>query len=427
MKPCRCTFAQKHTSQSTWQYWGVTGCDIGDYQKVTSVRSTSKGTTKMPSLLGDRVLHNHVYMIERELNETQLPRNSNRIAKQMWKICNPHPCSMVRRKVTCGSIPEFTVLGTGGWSYRFSGVVGAKLLSAVVPLTPLPDSFTTRHRDLAITKAYSLAKSPDMPIQVYLGELAETLHMLRNPLGAIRKFLTPGRRTNAFRSHTEMLGGSWLEYRYGWMPLVYQVNEIIDAFNSQFGDGFPIHLVRAGSTPSVSKTVLQKDLIAESFLYARSIVYQETSERASAVLATRQKFSADKFWGNRWSDTLQTAWELKTLSFVWDWIFNIGDWLGAIVPDPTLNVIANSVSIKRVVKVKTIPLNGRVFNTGAVFSLPQPENWIASYTEERLDRVVNLQLPSMPIFRQHLLSIARTADALSLLTGKIIGLIGHKR
>lgn len=159
---------------------------------------------------------------------------------------------------------------------------------------------------------------------------------------------------------------------------------------------------------------------------------QTTSVKASAVLATRQTMSQEKFYGNRWSDCLSTAWELKTLSFVWDWFFSIGQWLQAIVPDPDLRVIANSVSLKREnktsVAVRHYGLGPEYVN---IRMQPDSDDLIkeASYVESALVRTVNLPLPHVPIARKQLLSIARTADSFSLLIGEILGSIpkGLKR
>lgn len=147
--------------------------------------------------------------------------------------------------------------------------------------------------------------------------------------------------------------------------------------------------------------------------------------RAAAVLATRQRLSKEKFYGTRWADLLSSAWELKTLSFVWDWFFQIGDWLQAIVPDPDLRVIANSVSVKRVYEHIITPITyGVSYPTKLVTRRCDRLDLMkeASYREESLVREVNYKLPDVPVLRKQWLSLARTADALSLTIGKIINL-----
>lgn len=440
---------RKNSSQSSYERVTYTGSYSGVGQVVTSVRSTCKPVPQVPTELESRRFLFGSDLESVLKDEATRPRKfGTKLSRKIWELTNPNPCDMKKSLVTGVSDKKFFILHVQQpndpiWNWydlAWEGDIMRRILYGHMPIAGPYKSFSPdsdRFRDLAITKAYANAKSPVLPIQVYLGELAETLHMLREPLGSLRKMLGKGSfkkgrklksRLEPFKDLLEGASGTWLEYRYGWMPLVYQVQEIMDAFNYKVNHGFPIQIVRGGSHLQLSETnTLIREAVAVNALSVSYVLSKRNSIRAAAVLATRQKMSSDKFFGNRWGDLVQTAWELKTLSFVWDWFFQIGDWLQAIVPDPDLTVLANSVSIKRVNSITVAPVA-----YGISYPTKQGRLWFANdnetlsdctYKEESLVRVVNVKLPNVPILRKQWLSLARTADALSLTIGKILNLL----
>lgn len=104
-------------------------------------------------------------------------------------------------------------------------------------------------------------------------------------------------------------------------------------------------------------------------------------------------------------------WELTPLSFVWDWFFTVGNFLGACkVSDARTFIGATTsckVTVKATVKVKSVKFLGTVptsFSGG-------------SYTVvyEKLDRRVNQPKAISPLVNRNLLSVKRHLDAVSLL------------
>ena len=416
-------------------------------QTVTSVRTTRKPVPALIPEIAERrfLFSRNLVEVARELETTRPVHFETKMARKVWELCNPNPCDMKKCYIEadpCKSISMFHVQQKNDpvWSwydYIWKGDIAKYALIKRLPLQRYSglSAESERFRNLAITKAYATAKSPILPIQVYLGELGETLEMLISPLSAIRKLLTKGvpgsrmykTRLKPFKDLVETGGGTWLEFRYGWMPLIYQVEDIIDSFNHKINSGFPIHVVRGGSHLLKNRSeqyVRGVNLCAS--LQLEMIEEIQSTIRGTAVLATRQRMSRDKFYGNRWSDLLSTAHELKSLSFVWDWFINIGDWLQAIVPDPDLTVIANSVSVKRGYTHRVKPT---VLGISRLTTTPCRRSDVAgllgeaSYQEYSLVRNVNFTLPNVPVLRKQWLSLARTADALSLITGKIINLL----
>ena len=431
----------KHSTQTTFSATSYVR-EVPDCgQSVTSVRTTRKPVEALPTELESRQFLFATDLDKVVRSETTRPRHfSTRMQRKIWELCNPNPCDMRKCTVTSERSNKVAILGVQQpkdpvWSwydYIWEGDISKYVLLSRIPLKRFQtlSAESATYRNLAITKAYATAKSPVLPIQVYLGELTETLHMLRNPLGAIRKLFakeyTSRSGLKPFKDLVETGAGTWLEFRYGWMPLVYQVEEIIDSFNSKINHGFPIHVVRGGSPLKVIENKQHvRGINVCAALQLDILEHTRSTIRAAAVLATRQRLSVDKFYGTRWSDLVSTAWEIKTLSFVWDWFFQIGAWLQAIVPDPDLRVLANSVSVKRAYQHKVAPITYRVSyltKTPMHFSDSNDLFKEASYDESTLVREVNFKLPDVPVLRKQWLSLAKTADALSLTIGKIMNL-----
>jgi len=123
---------------------------------------------------------------------------------------------------------------------------------------------------------------------------------------------------------------SWLEYKYGWLPLLMDVKGAAEYFAQQ-------HLVRpttftVSATEEVVKTSTWKYTQA---MYGSGALFDSTYF-LSVHLKTRVKI-----WCELTSPHLSTmqqlgltnpalvAWELVPFSFVFDWFVQVGDWLTA--------------------------------------------------------------------------------------------------
>lgn len=208
---------------------------------------------------------------------------------------------------------------------------------------PISDGFA---EDQARTKFVSKARRATTQFQsgVFLGEIRETIHAIKHPADAIRKGLdqylgTVKKRARGFRPRSDygrfrrMVGGTWLEYAFGWAPLLNDVQSAAEAFAQQIG-GFtpPIKLRATGK----QETVVGDSEGGIGTLFGdyscRDILKQNVKATIYGAMAAKVASSAPSFkssFGLRPRDFIPTIWELIPFSFVTDYFTNVGDIISA--------------------------------------------------------------------------------------------------
>jgi hypothetical protein len=185
---------------------------------------------------------------------------------------------------------------------------------------------------------------------VFLGELRETFHMLRNPLSGLRKGIelyghllrkkqrglvrAPKRRKAA------ILRDTWLEQSYGWTPFFSDIKGILETMTTNFT--FPDEYVNIGASGTYTDRgplIFVDQQSTHRVVWNRSR-YDETkaSVRITGQVrvrpigsATVESSTVDKLKGGlrRWGLTrdnfFPTVWNLLPGSFLIDYFSNVGD------------------------------------------------------------------------------------------------------
>jgi hypothetical protein len=117
------------------------------------------------------------------------------------------------------------------------------------------------------------------------------------------------------------LSSEYLNYRYGWRPLIMDIQNLTDAILT-YNEKRSRYSQRAGAT---TRTTHQRNFSASwGFFNVACSVYDDvTVSHRGSVCAD---IEVPKFQFN----PLQTAWELVPLSFVVDWFVNIGRSISAL-------------------------------------------------------------------------------------------------
>jgi hypothetical protein len=184
----------------------------------------------------------------------------------------------------------------------------------------------------------------------FAGELKETLHMLRNPavalLGSAQGYLAELKRIKrrSPKAWTKSIGGTWLEYSFGWVPLI---NDCKDAAKALERLGLPRTMrISAGSQGEEDVTKATVGTAGQStsqvnggnFFKLTATRIESCTVRYRAALRAKADVAT---WGDeQWSlfgftprDILPTAWELLPWSFLADYFTNIGDIINSAVTD----------------------------------------------------------------------------------------------
>jgi hypothetical protein len=183
---------------------------------------------------------------------------------------------------------------------------------------------------------------------VALGEVGETVKMVRSPLKAIYegnfKYLeavingTKGisrlsslaRRANAVK---RIAAGLWLEYSFGWKPLIADIESGCEALARIRTYNMPYQHIQALGKEMVISEVIQDDLVFSVWNLKRKVQvvdsasYKIYGDVVTSLPGANTTLGQLGFRG--WRDFVPTIWELLPYSFLDDYFSNIGSILQA--------------------------------------------------------------------------------------------------
>lgn len=152
----------------------------------------------------------------------------------------------------------------------------------------------------------------------FIAELRETAKLFKDVLGRFFGMLR--------RHSLEDLTSGWLELRYGWRPLVKDIEDINELLISlSENPDFVIFSERYGKTENLYDVTDSK-----GYMNYGSFQYDAFRHTTTASIGLRGT-AASKIEPPRITfDPIVTAWELVPYSFVIDWFFNVGSMLNAL-------------------------------------------------------------------------------------------------
>lgn len=232
-----------------------------------------------------------------------------------------------------------------------------------------------------------------------------------------------------FRERLDEAGKLWLEYRYGWRPLVFDMVDTLKAWHAgQLREQLAKRDLKRVSSRSVYETPVKSSYVVSNSLRNWTI-YKEELKRCEARCYVY--YEVDKTWGQNLQrlndfgvfDVPRAAWELVPWSFVADWFVPIGDWLGALTPKVGVNIVTSGTtylterSVKRTVTNYTYSgsttATGDNFSAaGSLISLGKTEE-VAEY---KLVRTTGVGVPILPPVDVKM-GFNRFMDAFALLRG----------
>lgn len=180
---------------------------------------------------------------------------------------------------------------------------------------------------------------------VFLGELRETMELLRRPthgvMHLLQRYLNRQRQTLtqykrgrlSFKKATKKVSDEWLTFSFGVSPLISDYNDAANYYNKYWNEpkvgSVPIS-ARAGAESSIPPIVVEQSFPDSWYLRHTNLVGQQvTIKLRSAFTAHAGSGPSAAVLGTSYRDFIPALWELIPWSFFVDYFTNVSDILEA--------------------------------------------------------------------------------------------------
>lgn len=303
-------------------------------------------------------------------------------------------------------------------------------LSGVLPVTTIdnfsPDSTVTQKAaDDARDKAYAKIRALTTPASagVFLGEIREAIHMIRNPAAGLSRLIlgeqysstkrnlwaaskpnrkrkrqsSPSKR-EIKRSVSGAMAESWLENSFGWQPFISDIQSGAVALAKLNVDPQYIPFRVTGKAKSKPVVVNNGDWSTSGFVaYTETLIRVTTAEKhyygevrnslansnggLSAAIDNLGRYASA--FGLTKAEFVPTVWELIPFSFLVDYFSNVGDILSQTAVDVgRVNRLSSTRVFQKTTRV--MQSNFRCFDTRGRASGGMPDAYIVDKTVDRV-------------------------------------------
>lgn len=290
----------------------------------------------------------------------------------------------------------------------------------------------TKHAKLAAIQARGNISKDMLQGLVSLAELPKTLSLVGQSVKTLYQVIKGvktgnaqmvinaiGRPTKKFDGRTWLsrsAGNRWLEFRYGWTPLVMEVQGALKILNK--AQAIKPRVTARGRSLETRNTQTsynydQGPAGVETFSFD---LHDKVEVRAWCLYTADLKYQSARDFGL--TELPLAAWELVPFSFVADWFVQVGDWLKAVTPKLGIEILAEGYTIRS---------EKAIYRQLASYAAPAPHPTATRYSisgnsvddyfvETKVSRVRGLGflLASPPPVNVKL-NIKRTVDAIALL------------
>ena len=249
-----------------------------------------------------------------------------------------------------------------------------------------------------------------------LAEIDKTLGLLSSYLTTARKIATAARRANP-KAFVKEASSAYLMTRYGFMPTLSDIFNTLLALDASLG----LVLETTRAQEEVVDTSSSSRTTGEAATWTHSgFVSQETKATFRAMSLDRYERTIRDALGLSTKNLVTVPWDLKTMSFVYDWFFNINDFLGSLVPDFGVTQIGGCRTM-RLETVYTYVKTASALNSPSSFTvLRAPPQVSCEMISLQYVRLIGLQAPSLYVNADFKFSnMTRALDAATLLAQKL--------
>lgn len=286
------------------------------------------------------------------------------------------------------------------------------------------ETWDQNQANVAWVKAQAKIQEAEFDCTVALGELAETLAMLKNPFKALtdacsKLYWNVGRARKGLIT-ADALTGAWMSWRYGIKPLISDILKIVELWDKK------VKQLEGMQRKAAGIRVIDRVDTSWTKTWAHFTIHNRWEERVERkttyhvyyerLLEANLMFILRSL-GMHPSNIPAGMWELTSKSFVWDWFFLVGDWLRAITPDPSLKMLGACVTQKteRLIDVTSTHVSCSIGLDPTIPVVLPAWRW----RSEVMERRVGTAAVALPPFNPNFFKLTRMLDSLSMMWGSL--------
>jgi hypothetical protein len=196
-----------------------------------------------------------------------------------------------------------------------------------------------------VNSAIAEAKDAIWDTLTFVGEFHDVHRMLRGNFEGVMNFaqraaLFARRFSRNKREAAKLFSSKWLEYRYGWMPLIRDLESAVKALESGLEKG-DLLTGKGTATTSLDDTDAVTTTSGPTTITTVCTLTGSRIYRGKAYASVRSPEFA-KFG----ADPIVTGWELIPFSFVVDWFIDVNTFLQAASPFSGAEMLGSMASVR---------------------------------------------------------------------------------
>jgi hypothetical protein len=272
-------------------------------------------------------------------------------------------------------------------------------------------------REHVIRDMYIKANSPRFNAAVFFAELDETvaeMHgLFKNAFGSLRRGALAKKNLKHMILNPEEL---WLWWRYALMPAMMDAEDLISLVMDK---EVPIDRIRDGdrSEEPITETGTCRLLrYGPSKNVVCSLPWEaKYTYGCGGALDILMRHDPAPYGTSAW-DIVQAGWERIPFSFIFDWFVNVGDWLASL----------RKLEIAYAQSYATFAIESKVtFKGGSPWEIDAGES--PEITTFLMERIVDIEPPSLPLIDRRWRNLTRTIDLFSLTIGILKGVLNRRK
>lgn len=269
-----------------------------------------------------------------------------------------------------------------------------------------------KYRRFCIAELYAKANAALFSGATFVAELKDTLKYV---FKILREIMSRTATVLALIQRLKRPEGAWLEWRYAVMPLILDVESVLEALKGQEN----IEKYQHGFLDE------RMDRSTHRFTFSggRTITFKAHTTTIYKGGSALWVLSQDDLhpYGTGVMDVVAAGWEVVTLSFVVDWFIGIGTWLGSL-RDTNLEIGERYATLVKERQLR-VWIDLSASSSEIIELYTGPTSWSNAVVFKTLHVSRNIgddvAAPVLPVLDPTSLSINRWIDAISLLIGSM--------